>query len=333
MGYIQLNQNNFFHNLDYFSSLCQKEKLSIALKDNAYGHGIYEVASMCAKYGIQHIFVRNINEANVIKEFNFKSVLVLYDIPKSHNPNIVISINSLDDIKKIPSKSKVELKIDTGMNRNGIFYDQIDTALESIKKQNLILNGVFTHFCCSDEQNNITSIQEDKFQKAILYIKTKIDDNFRVHCANSHGVFKVDMQKYDLARIGIGAYGYLEFEQSKYLKPVASLWANKIVTKHIKKGEHIGYGSKAFVAHKDMVVTNYDVGYSDGFLRISENKPATIQDGRKILGRSSMDSLSIESNDPKICIFDNVQSLATTHLTIVYEILTTLSPFIPRIII
>lgn len=333
MGYIKLNKKSFFHNLDYFSKICGKNKLSIALKDNAYGHGIIEIASMIKEYGIKHIFVKNIEEANLIKKFKFKSLLVLYDIPKKYNKNIIISINSIKDIKKIPKNSKVELKLDTGMNRNGISKNEIDLALKLIKENSLILNGIFTHFCCADENNNITQKQVELFDDMILYIKSRINIDIRVHCANSHGIFKVDMSKYDLARIGIGAYGYLDIDEQKFLKPILSLYANKIVSKKIKKGDSVGYGSGAFIAKKDMVVSNYDIGYGDGFLRISEKKKAKISNGKNILGRVSMDSFSIESTNQEVCLFNNVNYLAKIHNTINYEILTSLSPSIKRIIV
>ena len=333
MGYIELNKKSFFNNLDYFSNICGREKLSIALKDNAYGHGILEVASMCKEYGVEHTFVKNIKEANLIKKFDFKSILVLYDIPKKYNKNIIISINSIKDIKKIPKNSKVELKIDTGMNRNGIYKSQIDLALELIEKYNLILNGVFTHFCCADEDNGITLKQMKLFDNIVFDIKSKTDKNFRVHCANSHGVFKVDMKKYDLARIGIGAYGYLDRDETRFLKPILKLYAKKITTKKVKKDETIGYGSDAFIVKKDMIVSNYDIGYGDGFLRVGDIKQARVSTkNKKILGRVSMDSFTIESKKNKICVFKNVNSLAKIHNTINYEILTTLSPYLKRYI-
>lgn len=330
MGYIELSKKAFFHNLDYFSHLCGKEKLSIALKDNAYGHGISEVASMCKEYGIKHVFVRNIREASIAEEFSFESILVLYDIPLSKNDNFVIAINSPEDIDKVPNGSKVELKIDTHMNRNGFVASEIDLALEMIMRNDLILNGVFTHFCCADEDNEITPNQEQEFLSIVSKIKKQIHYPFRIHCANSDGAHRVDMKSYDLARIGIGAYGYIGFQNITTLKPVMSLFANKISTKQIKKDEHVGYGSKAFIAPKDMTVSNYNIGYGDGFFRLSEQKSATIADGRKILGRVSMDNFSVEGNDEIICVFDNVEDLAKAHSTITYEILTGLSPYIHR---
>ncbi len=288
---------------------------------------------MCKEYGIKHVFVRDSKEASLIKEFSFDTVLVLYDIPRVVDKNIIVSINSINDLRNIPKSSKIELKIDTGMNRNGIVKADLKKALQLIEKKALLINGVFTHFCCADEDNNITNKQEKRFLKIIKIIKKSINYNFRIHCANTHGIFKVDMNKYDLARIGIGAYGYLEFKEKRYLQPILSLYANKISTKMIRKNDHIGYGSRAFISKKDMTISNYDIGYADGFLRLSDKKRSTIQDGRKILGRISMDSFSVAGDDDSICIFNNVIRFAKVHKTINYEILSSLNATIQRYII
>lgn len=335
MGYIKLNKQSFFNNLNYFSNLCNsKDKLCIALKDNAYGHGTYEVASMCHEYGVKHVFVRSMEEAEKIAKFNFESVLVLYDIPTEPKDNIIPAISTIEDINKIPRGSKVELKIDTGMNRNGIYNHEIKDAIELMNKHNLKLNGIFTHFCCADEADNITKVQEQKFQDAIKETQKYVNHRFRIHCANSAGSHKVDMSKYDLARIGIGAYGYLEdMPEDQYLKPVMSLHAQKIATKDLKKDDHVGYGACGFVAPKDMRVSNYNIGYGDGFYRYNENITANISDGRQILGRVSMDSFSVEGEDEEVCVFDNVKHMAKIQKTITYVVFTSLSRSIKRVIV
>jgi len=334
MSIIKLSKSSFFHNLDYFSKVCgDKKKIAIALKDNAYGHGIEQIAQLANQYGIKHVFVKNLQEAQLVKKYNFETILVLYDIPTKKDDNIIISINSLDHIKNIPNKSKVELKIDTDMNRNGITIDQIKDAIDLIKQKELLIYGVFTHFCCSDEDNNITQIQETKFLQAVELVKQYIKYDFRVHCANSAGALKVDMSKYDIARIGLGIYGYLDLKEEKYLKPVLCLYAKKIATKNLKKGDHVGYGSDSFIAQKDMIVSNYDIGYGDGFFRANTDKKREIANGLEVLGRVSMDSFSVESSDEEICVFDNVTKLAKVHNTIKYEILTNLKANIKRVII
>jgi alanine racemase len=334
MGYIQLNKKSFFHNLDYFSSKCgTKDKLSIALKDNAYGHGIEQIALLCQEYGIKNVFVRNLIEANIAKKYGFDAILVLYDIPKIKDVDVVISINCLNDLNKVPKQSRVELKIDTSMNRNGIDIKEIKIALELLTKNGLVLNGVFTHFCCADEDNEITKSQEELFLSIIPEIKDYVKYNFKIHCANSTGVHKVNMDIYDMARIGIGVYGYLDLVEQKYLKPILSLYASKITTKYLKQNEHIGYGSSAYIVPYDMTVSNYDIGYGDGLFRVPDDKTVYISNDKKILGRISMDSFSCLGDEESVCVFNNVSHLAKIHNTIKYEILTNLKSNIDRVII
>ena len=116
------------------------------------------------------------------------------------------------------------------------------------------------------------------------------------------------------------------------LKPVLSLWAEKISTREINQLDRVGYGG-VFIADKNMEISTYDIGYGDGFLRLDENKKSTIQDKRNILGRVSMNNLAVEGVDEKICIFDDARRLAKTHNTIPYEILCRLRSSIKKMIV
>ena len=54
MAYIILNKNNFFNNLDIIAKRTKSvDKIALVLKDNAYGHGLVEVAAMAHEYGIK----------------------------------------------------------------------------------------------------------------------------------------------------------------------------------------------------------------------------------------------------------------------------------------
>jgi alanine racemase len=333
MAYIKINKKYFFSNLDYFTSVVgDKRKLSIALKDNAYGHGIEVIAKLCIEYGIEHVFVRDLREAKIIEKFGFKSIQVLYGIPKRVT-NYLISINSLEDLIKIPSTSIVELKIDTGMHRNGILPKDVNKSIELIKEKRLRLYGVFSHFCCADEDEKITKNQEKIFLETVDSFRENYDDNFEIHIANTAGVHIVNSSNYDRVRIGIGAYGYADIQNiNHFLKPVLSLYAEKLSTRVLVKDEHIGYGSKAYIVKKDnFKVSNYDIGYGNGFFRLNEKQHCILPNGKQILGRVSMDSFSIEGDFDEVCVFDNVSELSHIHNTISYEILTQLSPYIQRV--
>jgi len=337
MAYIQINKKSFFSNLDYFSNLVgNKNKLSIALKDNAYGHGIKQIASLCIEYGIKHVFVKNDFEANKIKKFNFESILILYGNNSiKYTKNKHISINSLEQLVEIKNKSNIELKIDTGMHRNGILFIEIEEAIKTIIKNKLILKGVYTHFASADENTTQLINQENEFNKSIKKIRKIYKKEFKIHCANTSASHKINNSQYDMARIGLGSYGYIDLlKYKKKLKPILSLIANKISSRIIYKNETVGYGSKSFINKKEkLVISNYDIGYGDGFFRINEYTECMLEKNIKILGRVSMDSLSIEGKKKEIIIFSNVENLAKLHNTITYEILTNLSPFLTRKII
>jgi len=339
MGYITLNKNNFISSVKYYTNILQDiNKICIALKDNAYGHGIEQIASLSSLCGIRHSMVRNNYEAKIVSNYDFDTILILYDYPTQtnnlyQNKNIIYAIN---DISKIPSflpQTQVELKIDTGMSRNGILIDQINQAIELISKHDLKLFGVFTHFCCADEiDDKYTLQQEQKFQQAIKMIKQHITKPFRIHCANSTAVHQINNDLYDIARIGIGLYGYL-YRYEAPLKPVMSLYANKISTRVLNKDDHIGYGAIFKAPCDNFKVSNYDIGYSDGFFRLNETKKATLPNGKQILGRVSMDSFTIEGDEEIVTLFDDVTQLALIHDTIYYEILTNLKSHLQRIIV
>ena len=125
MSYCLLNSKNFAHNINEISKHIDINKIAFVLKNNAYGHGLLEMAQLAKKNKIKHAIVINYEEAEKIKDY-FMSILVLSGIPDQRPlGNISIAINNIDDIEKIPKGTSVELKIDTGMHRNGIQIEEL----------------------------------------------------------------------------------------------------------------------------------------------------------------------------------------------------------------
>ncbi len=330
---ITINKQNLYHNLEFFvKKLGSIDKLCVGLKDNAYGHGIELIAKLCYDFGISKLFVRNLHEAKAIDHIGFDMIHILSDIPQAMTP-YHITINSLDDIDKAPRGTKVQLKLDTGMHRNGIATKDLLKAIEKIVTNNLVLAGVFSHFCCADEDSNNTKIQEKLYLDTVSTIKYKTE--FHKHISNTNGVYRVDNSIYDHARVGIGIYGYSDIVQhQKQLKPVMSLEASKNSTRVINKGESVGYGSCSFISPADnFVVSNYDIGYADGFFRINDRQIYHTPDDKRVLGRVSMDNITIQGDSDTVVLFDDARELAKLHDTITYDILVKLSPYLPRVVI
>ena len=335
MAYITLNKNNFFNNLDIISKRSKtKDKIALVLKDNAYGHGLLEVASMAREYGIKRAVVRTSVEAKIVEYF-FEYILVLADFPQENSEKIRYTINDINTIKNFPKDTKVELKVDTGMHRNGVAMSELEAAFEAIKKQGLRLEAVFTHHGCADELNEFFDLQNRNFEEvkrsSIGLASTCGFPEPRFHSCNSAALFRTDDFDEDMVRVGIAAYGCMQLPSAfdeKALKPVLSLFANKISSRELKKGQSVGYGA-TYTTEKDCVISNYDFGYGNGFLRLCSNKYTTPQN-IKLLGRISMDNSSFLSQEDELLIFDDARVVAKVAATISYEILTSLKSDIRR---
>ncbi|MEA1983666.1 MAG: alanine racemase [Campylobacterota bacterium] len=327
MAFISISRENFFYNLDKIAKQAgSKDKIALVLKDNAYGHGIMEMAGLAKEYGITKAVVQTNAEAMLVENC-FEYVLVLADCPSEVSQKMRYTINDVSAIKKFPKGTLVELKVNTGMNRNGIEMGEFESALETIEVQGLKLEAIFTHHACADELDGIYELQKKRFEE----IKLKAPKNLRFHSCNSAALFRENNFDEDMARVGIVAYGCLEMPKELnqvVLKPVLSLYAKKISSRVLKAGESVGYGA-TFRAKGEMVVSNYDFGYGDGFLRTHSNVYKT-PEGIKIAGRISMDNSSFLTNKEELLIFDDASEVARETNTINYEVLTSLKATLKR---
>ena len=334
MAFIKINKENFYHNLNKIAlKTGSKEKIAIVLKDNAYGHGLTLMAKLASEFGLKHAVVRKTSEAKEIEAW-FETILVLGDSIIKHD-KYHYAINSLEEIQKAQKGAKVELKVDTGMHRNGIAMDEIKEALDAIKKQGLELVGVMTHYRSADVLSSELFWQQKNFESVKEQIGEAGFKNVRMHAHNSAAILRNRHFTEDLVRVGIGAYGYNElphpFDET-VLKPVLSLHAKKVSTRTLRAGESIGYAGD-FVAPKDMRVSTYDIGYGDGWSRGNSTMPYITAENLPILGRVSMDFISLESEKEEICMMDDAQNAAKQLGTISYEIITALDKNIVKNVI
>jgi len=332
MAFIKINKENFFHNLSQFQlKTGSKKSIAIVLKDNAYGHGLELMAQLSQEFGLTQAVVRTFDEAQIIKPY-FEHILVLGD-KAIVDDKCSFTLNCLEDIDKAQIGSKVELKVDTGMHRNGIAFNELEEALKCIKEKKLMLVGLMTHNRSADELSSELFWQQKNFEKAVgvtmSYVKI-----IRIHSFNSATSLRLPCNNEDVIRLGIGAYGYSELPtiyDTLELKPVLSLWAKKVATRKLKKGERVGYGG-TFIAPKDMTISTYDLGYGDGWMRSNSFEPFVTAEGLPILGRVSMDYVILESSKEEICIFDNALSAGKQLKTISYEVTTQLHEKLERIV-
>ncbi|MDR3162267.1 MAG: alanine racemase [Helicobacteraceae bacterium] len=337
MSLIKLSRLALFHNLSQIGSRCGVEKIGVVLKDNAYGHGLAEIAPLCAGYGVRFAVVRKLLEAEKIAPL-FDEVLVLSDRVKKTASNISFAVNDIDLLP--PEGANVHIKVDSGMHRNGVALSDLEGAIELLSANGVVIRAVFSHLRSADIISSEFFWQEKNFNHArniALRTAERLSlESPKFHLYNSAGLFRAkDGAKYDYTRVGIAMYGYCDLTfpfESPELKPVLSLWADRVSKRHFEKGDRAGYAG-VFRAEDDFNAGVYDVGYGDGFLRLNGGEGYEIPGGGKLLGRVSMDNVIVRSDQERICIMDDAKKFAGLRGTISYEVLARLNGDIPRVVI
>ena len=285
---------------------------------------------MAQEYGISKAVVRREAEAEQIRGM-FEYILVLTPcFPVSNTTDYNYTINTLADIEKFPAGSRVELKVDTGMHRNGIAMEELEEAFKKIEAKKLSREVVFRQHRSSDCMSTEWFWHKKNFRNikkwSLAYKKT-----LRFHSSNSAALFRSSDCDEDMVRVGIAAYGCLQMDKGfkeTGLKPVLSLYADKVSSRRLNKGERVGYNA-TFEADEEMEVSNYDIGYADGLMRSLSNNYRTPQ-GYELLGRVSMDNSTYKCSDERLLVFDDANAVAAFAGTIGYEVLTSLSSVIAR---
>lgn len=344
MSELILNSQAYKHNLKLITShIGSQVEIALVLKDNAYGHGLQQMSNLAQQNGIKSVFVKNYAEAMAISD-KFPLITAFYGLPEGKFPsNIAFVVNHEHSISALPAGTKVELKVNAGMNRNGIESGRVREFIELILSQKLELIGVFSHNGYGDDCDDEFDHTQNRFAQIKSEVKAlsqKLGFPLpRFHSLSSSGAVRVAMKGRitdDLVRVGIAAYGYLEVAfpnpLTDKLQKVASLWADRVSERTLGKGSRIGY-SGCTTLDSEAVVGTYDVGYGDGFFRVSENDEVYTAEGYRILPRSSMDCFSCLCAKPRICVFEDANVVAKAFDVSNYEVLTHLSPAIKRTII
>lgn len=348
---IEINKTNLLYNLNVLKKVQPNKKICAMVKADAYGHGIKDIVLILKKHvycfgvanSVEAIKVRNLTKTNNILlcgVYNKEKLeeLILNDISLT-----IFSFKQLSEIlsicKKLNRTCKVHIKINTGMNRLGIksksyFKKMLDKIEES--KKYISLEGVYSHFFASDCSSGLTENQYFKFIEFVNLIKDKSCIN--IHIENTAG-FINHADKFNIcnmARIGIGLYGYNPTSTKLRLKQVLKLKSKIIAINKLNPNEYVGYGNK-FITSKKIKIGVIPLGYYDGILRkyvgcfvLVNNIPCQIVAVCMDMTLINVTNASAKLNDEVTLFSENEKyNLDATYVaeklsTISYEILTNL---------
>lgn len=266
-------------NAKFFANLLGESKLCAVLKNNAYGHGLTHVARHIVEL-VDSYAVGSVDEAEQIQFLN-KDVLILLpqklrNVERAIKANFILTLDSFETFaiideatKRVGKTARAHVKIDSGMSRLGFRQEHISELLEKLSNAKISVEGVFSHFYGAtisecDRQLEYFNFCSDAVEKGLKTHLTR-------HIANSGAVLLSKKYHLDMARVGLGLYGY----GHEKLIPAKKVYADVIATRSVSAGGIAGYGAK-FKCLRDSKIAVLNVGYATGFARTLVGAKITI---------------------------------------------------------
>jgi alanine racemase len=341
MRRIEIDLGAIKHNyLELKKRLPGKELIAV-VKANAYGHGMHEVASALEEIGVDALATADLDEALELRAAGIRSRLMCWlvlptdDFASAKEQNIEIGVSNFEVLEALDEGSKIHIKIDTGLGRNGFVKADWERVFDLAKDRNVV--GIFTHLANTSLSEDLK--QRAKFDEAIGLAKVKGISGFQTHLSASAAALSYDEFDYDMARVGLVLYGQNPFEERELteisLRPSMRAIAKVAGFKRVQAGQGVSYGYR-YVAERATNLVLVPFGYGEGMPRISEGAEVQIA-GKNypVVGRVAMDQFVVEVGDDQIAlgtdaiIFGDpakgepsVDALAASAKTINYEIIT-----------
>lgn len=363
----EIRLDNLTHNFETIRrQVGPNAKLLGVVKADAYGHGAVRVAKHLEKIGAGYLAISNVDEAEELRVNGIKLPILMLGFTPADQAERILKIDMTQAVQnydiakafsdaavKLGKKMKVHVKLDTGMGRLGFqcddahFDESLHSILEVLKLPGLDVEGVFTHFCVSDEEApehvEFTKVQHDRFVRMIEAVETQGDFKFRLHhCCNAGGIASYPEWAWDMVRCGIILYGVGDLAEKMGMKPVMTVKTVVSTIKNFTPETSISYGRKFFTA-RDSRIAVLPIGYADGLFRALSNKlkVLTPYGVAPQVGRICMDMCMVDITDlPDVKVGDEVEVFGETMLcetnaklceTIGYELLCAVSKRVPRL--
>ncbi len=371
----EISLNAIEHNYNVIrNKVADDTKVCCVIKADGYGHGAVELSQVYEKLGADYFAVSNIDEGIEIRKSGSKlPIVILGYTPVSEAENLAEydisqAVFSLEYAKELSEKCveedcicKMHIKVDSGMSRIGFMCQEfprdeysIEEICEACCLPNLEVEGLFTHFCVSDEDaegREFTNKQYENFIHVRDSLKKRGVDISVVHCSNSGAIEDYPETCCDMVRAGIILYGLApssKLADRLDLVPAMTLKTVVAFVKEVQKGATISYG-RTFTADRKMKIATVPIGYADGFIRQNAKDGYMMVNGKKakIVGRICMDQTMLDVTDiedvktgDEVVVFGTgengeptADSLAENTGTINYETVCLVGKRVPRIYI
>ena len=335
-------------------------QLMVAVKANAYGHGLAPVATALEADGVGWFGVATADEAAALRAAGIEGRILVFGplrgdaLATAVAADADLTVCDVDDVDAVADamqgrhaeRARLHLKIDTGMGRLGGTPDEAVTVAERIEATGLRFEAAWTHFARADEPSSgRTTAQLARFREALDALAAAGRTPHLRHAANSGALLADGATHFELVRPGISVYGYPPgpelAEAASGLVPALTLDAPVVFVKRLAAGEAVSYGQR-WTAPRATTIATVRIGYADGYPRALTNLgDAALRGVRcRVVGTVCMDQLMLDVGDTKVQVGDRAvlfgpdgpraDDLAERIGTIAYELLTRVGERVER---
>jgi alanine racemase len=303
------------HNVRLLREHAGRAQVMAVVKADGYGHGATRVARAALAAGAAELGVATVDEALALRADGITAPILAW----LHPPGIdfgpallagvelaVSSVRQLDEllgaVRRTGTTATVTVKVDTGLNRNGVAPAQYPSLLaalrQAVAEDAVRLRGLMSHMVFADQPDNpINDVQAQRFTDMLAQARNE-GLRFEVaHLANSSATMSRPDLAFDLVRPGVAVYGLSPVPDlgDMGLLPAMTVKCVVALVKSIRAGEGVSYGH-TWIAERDTTVALLPIGYADGVFRALGGRLQVMINGRLRpgAGRICMDQFLVD---------------------------------------
>jgi alanine racemase len=303
------------HNVRLLCEHAGSAQVMAVVKADGYGHGATQVGRAALAAGAAELGVATIDEALALRRDGIASPVLAWlhvpgtDFGPALEADVQVAVSSvrqlgevLDAVERTGRTANVTVKVDTGLNRNGVSaveYPEVLSVLRRAQADGTIrLRGIMSHLVHGDDpENPLNDLQAKRLTDMAAHARDQ-DVRFEIaHLCNSPAAMTRPDLAFDMVRPGIAVYGQTPIPDrgDMGLRPAMTLKCSVALVRSVQAGDGVSYGH-TWIAERDTTLALLPIGYADGVFRTLSGRIDVLINGRlrRSVGRICMDQFVVD---------------------------------------
>ncbi len=303
------------HNVRVLREHAGRAQVMAVVKADGYGHGATQAARAALAAGTAELGVATVDEALALRADGISAPVLAWlhppgiDFGPALLADVQIAVSSvrqldelLDAVRRTGRTATVTVKVDTGLNRNGVgpaHYPSMLAALgQAVAEDAIRLRGLMSHLVYADQPDNpINDLQAQRFSDMLTQARNQAVRFEVAHLSNSSATMSRPDLAFDLVRPGVAVYGLSPVPElgEMGLIPAMTVKCAVALVKSIRAGDSVSYGH-TWTAQRDTNLALLPIGYADGVFRALGGRLDVLINGRRRpgVGRICMDQFVVD---------------------------------------